>query len=153
MWTANRNGENWNRPSNPRWPSTPKPLYLLDGDRFDEARPAPDVPGTVEYAHWSPDGGKVLLGVAGLGADLSRGQGSGTYSKQVRERPAWFPEVEDGTNDAGWRSLWVYTVATGELAQVSPAGLNCWEAGWCGPGRVATIRPAHRGRTGGTPRT
>lgn len=114
-------------------------LHLLDGDRFGEARPAPEVPGTVEYAHWSPDGAKVLLGVAGLGADLAGGQGSGTNSEEAEERPSWFPELDDGTRDAGWRSLWVYDVATGEAAQVSPAGLNCWEAGWCGPGRVVAI--------------
>ncbi|WP_410665481.1 prolyl oligopeptidase family serine peptidase [Amycolatopsis sp. lyj-84] len=114
-------------------------LYLLDHDRFGEARPAPELPGHVEYAHWSPDGGKVLLGVAGFGADLSGGQGSGTASKPDRERPSWFPEVDDGTYGTGWRSLWVHTVATGESTQVSPAGMNCWEAGWCGPGRIVAI--------------
>lgn len=113
-------------------------LHLLD-DRFGEARPAPVVPGTVEYAHWSPDGGKVLLGVAGIGADLAGGQGSGTNAKRTGDKPSWFPEVDDGTHDGGWRSLWVLTVATGELTQVSPAGLNCWEAGWCGAGRVVAI--------------
>ncbi|WIV54052.1 S9 family peptidase [Amycolatopsis nalaikhensis] len=114
-------------------------LHLLDGDHFGEARPAPEVPGTVEYVHWSPDGDKLLLGVAGLGAELSGGQGSGRNSQQARERPSWFPEVDDGTDDAGWRSLWVLTVSTGELTQVSPAGLNCWEAGWCGADRVVAI--------------
>ncbi|MFD2468989.1 S9 family peptidase [Amycolatopsis silviterrae] len=114
-------------------------LYLLASDGFGEARPAPEVPGTVEYACWSPDGSRVLLGVAGLGAELSGGQGSGTNSKQVREKPSWFPKLDDGTNAAGWRSLWVYTVASDELTQVSPEGLNCWEAAWCGPDRVVAV--------------
>src|SRR5579875_3630042 len=51
-------------------------LHLLDGG-FGEAVAAPEVPGTVEYLSWSPDGRHLLLGVAGLGADLSGGQGSG----------------------------------------------------------------------------
>ncbi|MFI5587282.1 prolyl oligopeptidase family serine peptidase [Amycolatopsis sp. NPDC051758] len=114
-------------------------LYLLDVGGFGEARPAPEVPGTVEYLHWSPDGSKVLLGVAGLGADLSGGQGSGTNVRQSEEKPSWYPKLDDGTQDGGWRSLWVCTVATGEPAQVSPAGTNCWEAGWCGPDQVVAI--------------
>ena len=114
-------------------------LYLLDVGGFGEARPAPEVPGTVEYLHWSPDGSKVLLGVAGLGADLSGGQGSGTNVRQSEEKPSWYPKLDDGTQDGGWRSLWVCTVATGEPAQVSPAGMNCWEAGWCGPDQVVAI--------------
>ncbi|WP_081655435.1 S9 family peptidase [Amycolatopsis orientalis] len=114
-------------------------LYLLDTGRLGEARPAPEVPGTVEYAHWSPDGRKVLLGVAGLGADLSGGQGSGTNVKQKRERPSWYPQLDDGSKNTGWRTLWVCAVATGELVRVSPAGMNCWEAGWCGPDQVVAI--------------
>lgn len=114
-------------------------LYLLADDRFGEAQAAPAVPGTVEYAHWSPDGEKVLLGVAGLGADLAGGQGSGTNARQAGEKPSWFPKLDDGTHEGGWRSLWVYTVATGEVTRVSPAGLNCWEAAWCGTGQVVAI--------------
>ncbi|GAA3573299.1 S9 family peptidase [Amycolatopsis ultiminotia] len=114
-------------------------LQLLPDGRLGEALPAPEVPGTVEYAHWSPDGERILLGVAGLGAELSGGQGSGTNAKQQREKPSWFPEIDDGTDDAAWRSLWVYTVSTEELTRLSPEGLNCWEAGWCGPDRVVAI--------------
>ncbi|MEU9883888.1 S9 family peptidase [Sphaerisporangium sp. NPDC051011] len=112
-------------------------LHLLGDGRLGEALPAPEVPGTVEYAHWSPDGREILLGVAGLGAELSGGQGSGTNAKRERDKPSWFPEVDDGTDDAAWRSLWVYTVATNALTRLSPEGLNCWEAGWCGRQVVA----------------
>ncbi|HEY2058614.1 MAG TPA: S9 family peptidase, partial [Amycolatopsis sp.] len=114
-------------------------LHLLPDDGLGEARPAPEVPGTVEYAHWSPDGAAILLGVAGLGAELSGGQGSGTNSKRKTEKPSWFPAVEDGTDDGAWRSLWVYTPATDTLKRLSPEGLNCWEAGWCGPDQVVVI--------------
>src|SRR5205807_1686910 len=43
-------------------------LYLLD-PVGGAARPGPVVEGWVEYLHWSPDGKRILLGVAGHGAD------------------------------------------------------------------------------------
>ncbi|WP_240434453.1 S9 family peptidase [Streptomyces sp. YIM 130001] len=114
-------------------------LYLLVDGTLGEAERAPAVPGTVEYLHWSPDGRRILLGVAGLGADLSGGQGSGTNRGSGGGAPAWFPKVDGDVADEAWRSLWSYTVATGALERVSPQGLNCWEAGWCGPDRIAAI--------------
>jgi dipeptidyl aminopeptidase/acylaminoacyl peptidase len=43
-------------------------LYLLADGQLGEAWPAPAVPGTAEYLAWSPDGTRILLGVAGLGS-------------------------------------------------------------------------------------
>src|SRR5438309_7237668 len=54
-------------------------------------------------------------------------------------RSSWYPEVEAGTPEDAWRSLWLYTPASGELAGVSPDGLNVWEAAWSGPGHVLAI--------------
>lgn len=113
-------------------------LFLLRGDRLGEAVAAPEVPGTVEYARWSPDGRRVLLGVAGLGADLAGAQGSGTITATASAQ-SWQPLVETGDEDDAWRSLWVYTVETGELTRLSPEGTNCWEAGWCGPDQVVVV--------------
>ncbi|MBP2367526.1 S9 family peptidase [Pseudonocardia parietis] len=114
-------------------------LYLLE-ERFGEAVAAPEVLGTVEYAHWSPDGRRVLLGVAGLGADLAGAQGSGTVGAAAATAPeSWQPLVETGEDDDAWRSLWAYTVGTGELTRLSPQGTNCWEAEWCGPDRVVVV--------------
>ena len=62
-------------------------LYLLD-PISGAARPTPPVEGWVEYLHWSPDGKRILLGVAGHGADISGGQGAVT-SKQVAEGSAF----------------------------------------------------------------
>lgn len=105
-------------------------LFLLPSNHFGEAVAAPTVPGTIEYAHWSPDGRQLLLGVAGLGADLAGGQGSGTTPVEAdSEAPGWQPRVEVGDDDSGWRSLWLYTIETGEVSQLSPEGMNCWEAG------------------------
>jgi dipeptidyl aminopeptidase/acylaminoacyl peptidase len=114
-------------------------LYLLTEAELGEARPAQPVPGTVEYLAWSPDGTRMLLGVAGLGAEMADAQGSGTAGTSESGLPDWYPDVEAGAPEDAWRSLWVYTPASGELAMVSPDGLNVWEAAWCGPGHVLAI--------------
>jgi dipeptidyl aminopeptidase/acylaminoacyl peptidase len=114
-------------------------LYVLAAGQFGEARPAPAVPGTVEYLAWSPDGMRILLGVAGLGAEMADAQGSGRAGSGESGLPPWYPEVEAGTPEDAWRSLWLYTPASGELAQISPDGLNVWEAAWSGPGHVLAI--------------
>jgi dipeptidyl aminopeptidase/acylaminoacyl peptidase len=113
-------------------------LQLLGGS-FGEARAAATVPGTIEYLSWSPDGASVLLGVAGLGADLSGGQGSGTTARPTVDVPAWMPRVEEGVSEDAWRSLWVYDVATDAVRRLSPEGLNPWEACWLGSSTVLAI--------------
>lgn len=118
-------------------------LYLLADGQLGEAWPAPAVSGTVEYLAWSPDGTRILLGVAGLGAEMADAQGSGTVGSGESRLPSWYPQVETGTLEDAWRSLWVYTPASGELARVSPDGLNVWEG--CTPAaRLCT--PAGPGR-------
>src|SRR5438876_359102 len=114
-------------------------LYLLADGQLGEARPAPAVPGTVEYLAWSPDGTRILLGVAGLGAEMADAQGSGTVGSGESGLPSWYPEVEAGTPEDALRSLWLYTPASGELARVSAGGLNVREAAWSGPGHVLAI--------------
>src|SRR3984885_10041646 len=114
-------------------------LYLLAGGELGEARPAPAVPGTIEYLAWSPDGARILLGVAGLGAEMADAQGSGTAGAGQSGLPSWYPQVEAGTPEDAWRGLWLYTLASGELARVSPDGLNVWEGAWSGPGHVLAI--------------
>jgi dipeptidyl aminopeptidase/acylaminoacyl peptidase len=114
-------------------------LYLLADGQLGEARPAPAVPGTVEYLAWSPDGTRILLGVAGPGAEMADAQGSGTVGTGESALPSWYPQVEAGTPAEAWRSLWLFTPASGELARVSPDGLNVWEADWSGAGHVLAI--------------
>jgi len=114
-------------------------LYLLTDGQLGEARPAPAIPGTAEYLRWSPDGTRILLGVAGLGAEMADAQGSGTAGSGESGLPSWYPEVEAGAPEDAWRSLWLYTPASGDLARISPAGLNVWEAAWSGPGHVLAI--------------
>jgi dipeptidyl aminopeptidase/acylaminoacyl peptidase len=114
-------------------------LYLLADGQLGEARPAPDVPGTVEYLAWSPDSSRILLGVAGLGAEMADAQGSGTAGSDESGLPAWYPQLEAGTPEDAWRSLWLYSPVSGELTKISPDGLNVWEAAWSGPGHVLAV--------------
>lgn len=97
------------------------------------------VPGSVEQLAWSPDGRSVLLGVAELGADLAGGQGSGRIGAVDTDVPSWHPEVESGSEPAGWRSAWVLDVASGEAARWSPEGLNAWEVTWLGSDALLAI--------------
>src|SRR5262252_8432090 len=114
-------------------------LYLLADGQLGEAQPAPAVPGTVEYLAWSPDGTRILLGVAGPGAEMADAQGSGTVGSGESGLPSWYPEVETGTPEDAWRGVWLYTPGSGELAKVSPDGLNVWEAAWSGSEHVLVI--------------
>lgn len=120
-------------------------LYLLAADGFGEAAATPQVPGTVEYADWSPDGQRILLCVAGLGADLAGGQGSGSTATDDQDLPSWHPVVEADVPANAWRSVWLYVPGTGELTRLSPDGMNCWEAGWCGPDQVVAITSSRPG--------
>lgn len=107
-------------------------LYVLSGATFSEVHAAPAVPGTVEYATWSPDGSRILLGVAEPGADIAGGFGSGTTKTATCHVPEWYPVVDDGASRSGWRSLWHYDTRNDELRRWSPDGTNVWEATWVG---------------------
>jgi dipeptidyl aminopeptidase/acylaminoacyl peptidase len=113
-------------------------LYVLDAGRVGEARPGPELDGTIEYAAWSPDGDSILLGVAPLEADKPGAEGSGTEDAPG-EAPSWLPEVERGDGTGEWRQLFVHGPATNDGRQVSRDGLTVWEAAWCGPGRIAAV--------------
>lgn len=114
-------------------------LYLLGRGAVGEARSAPPVEGMVEYFSWSPDGRRILLGVAGLGADLAGMQGGGTTVKAGDGLPSWMPKISTGDAEHLWRRLWVYDTATGETRPVNRKGLNVWEADWCGDRAVAAV--------------
>ncbi len=114
-------------------------LYLLKATRLGEPIPTPPVEGTVEYLAWAPDGRAILLGVAGYGADLAGGQGSGTTAAAAEDAPDWLPEVDSGPAANQWRRLWLYDLTSGESRAVSRAGLNVWEAAWAGPDQVLAV--------------
>jgi dipeptidyl aminopeptidase/acylaminoacyl peptidase len=112
-------------------------LYLLSGD-VGEARPAPKVKGIVEYIAWSPDGTRILMGVAEEGAELAGAQGSGRETI-TEDLPGWMPQVRSTSSPAGWRRLYMYDVANDAVSVWSRDGLNVWEAAWAGPHDVVAV--------------
>jgi len=113
-------------------------LYLLD-PVSGASQPAARVNGWVEYLQWSPDGKRVLLGVACHGADVAGAQGAVTSKQGASEAPSWMPEVAPADTGDGWRSVWVFDLAADSVRQVSPVGLNFWEATWCGADSFAAL--------------
>jgi dipeptidyl aminopeptidase/acylaminoacyl peptidase len=113
-------------------------LHLLDR-ASGAVRSVPNADGWIEYLQWSTDGNRILLGVAGYGADIAGGQGA-ISSQQADAAPAsWMPSVETGREDYRWRRVWVYDVATDHVVQASPDGVNVWEAVWCGKEAYAAV--------------
>lgn len=113
-------------------------LYLLDYDTGAiTAAPRPE--GWVEYHHWSPDGKRILLGVAGYGSDTAGVQGAVTSKKADENLPSWIPSVDTGDEAQQWRRAWVYELETGKLKPFSPVGCNIWEAVWCGNNAIAAV--------------
>ena len=113
-------------------------LFLLDWNTR-EVTPGPAVDGWIETLEWSPDGGRILLVVAGHGAELSSGQGAVQTDQRSRDEPGWLPRVIGSATDEAWRSAWVVDLATGDANRVSRPGRNIWEASWCGRHRLAVV--------------
>jgi dipeptidyl aminopeptidase/acylaminoacyl peptidase len=97
------------------------------------------VPGTIENLQFAPDGRHILLGVAGHGADVSGGEGSGTTARPADGLPDWMPLALAGPTADEWRSAWVVEVETGKARQVSAEGTNVWEAAWSGPAALLAV--------------
>jgi dipeptidyl aminopeptidase/acylaminoacyl peptidase len=116
-------------------------LYLLD-PRTSAVKQAARIDGWVEYLQWSPDGKRILLGVAGHGADVAGGQGAVASKQAAEQLPSWIPTIETGDEEFRWRRIWVYELATDEVRLVSKININVWEANWCGNDRlVAVVSP------------
>jgi dipeptidyl aminopeptidase/acylaminoacyl peptidase len=113
-------------------------LYLLDTES-GAVSPTPAVEGWVEYLHWSPDGKRILLGVAGHGADIAGTQGAVTSRKLADDVPPWMPILETGEESNRWRRAWVYERDSGRVRQVTRSDTNVWEAVWCGNERLAAV--------------
>lgn len=107
-------------------------LFISNADNLDRPASTPLIDGFVEYLHWSPDGSKILLGVAGLGADLAGCQGGATITAKREDLPEWMPKIDTGDATNLWRSIFVYDLNTNSTTKVSPDGVNFWEANWHG---------------------
>jgi len=93
-----------------------------------------EIPGSVENVHWSPDGARLLLLAADLGADRAGAESATKIEEKGAEaqdpkvfRPALF-----------WRRLWLVDAATGVTRDVTPEGVNVFEFGWAG-GKVVAV--------------
>ncbi len=113
-------------------------LYLLDLPS-GECHATPAVEGWVEYLQWSPNGRRVLLGVAGHGADVAGAQGAATTKTAAQDLPAWLPTVDTGEEAYRWRRAWVYDLEENRVSQTGPADSNIWEAAWCGNEAITAI--------------
>ena len=113
-------------------------LYLLDADS-GECRAAPTVEGWVEYFHWSPNGRRILLGVAGHGADVSGAQGAASSKTAAQDLPPWLPTVDTGEEAYRWRRAWVYDLGENSISEVGPADSNIWEAAWCSNDAITAV--------------
>jgi len=114
-------------------------LYLLNGDGTGPVRAAPSVPGLVEYFAWSDDSQRILLGVAGFGADLAGCQGGHTTVRKSDALPQWIPTIDSGDAQNLWRRIFVFDLDSGTAQPVSPEGRNFWEATWVGRHRIAVV--------------
>jgi len=93
-----------------------------------------EIPGSVEDISWSPDGAKLLVLAADLGADKA---GAETATK-VRETGADPDDPKVLRPAQFWRRLWLVDAASGETRDVTPENVNVFEFGWAG-GKVAAI--------------
>ena len=113
-------------------------LYLLDAES-GECSATPPVDGWVEYLHWSPNGRRILLGVAGHGADVAGAQGAATSKTVAQDLPAWLPTVDTGEEACRWRRAWIYDLDENRISQLSPADTNVWECAWCGNDAITAV--------------
>ena len=100
----------------------------VDGSELGE------IPGSVEDIQWSPDGARLLVLAADLGADRA---GADTATK-VSEAGADPQDPKVFRPAEFWRRLWLVDAATGEARNVTPEHVNVFEFGWAG-GLVAAI--------------
>ena len=113
-------------------------LCLADvGDAAVEE--APPIDGVIETLSWSRDGSKLLLGVAGFGADIAGCQGGATTVRRPDTLPDWSPSVDTGNSDNLWRIAYVFDLSTRVYRRASPPGLNIWECAWLSATELVTV--------------
>ena len=96
--------------------------------------PNGEITGSVEEICWSPDGSRLLVLAADIGADRA-GADSAT---KIQEAGAEAEDPKVFRPARFWRRLWLVDVAGGETRAVSPDGVNVFEFGWAG-GKIAAV--------------
>jgi dipeptidyl aminopeptidase/acylaminoacyl peptidase len=113
-------------------------LHILDLST-GAVHATPPVDGWVEYLHWSVDGTRILLAVAGHGADVAGGQGAVTSSRHPYGDAAWMPTVETNDADHQRRHVWLYDLKTDCVHRLQGREHNVWEAAWCGANHIVAV--------------
>jgi dipeptidyl aminopeptidase/acylaminoacyl peptidase len=113
-------------------------LFLADAAGKNEVA-MPRIEGVIETLSWSPDGSRLLLGVAGFGADIAGAQGGATTVRKGDGLPSWSPSIDTGDADNLWRIAYAFDVATRGYRRISPKGLNIWEAQWLNDGTLIAV--------------
>lgn len=118
---------------------------LLRGSKDDEPRRLAVVDGTVEELRWSPEGGRLALRVAALGASRPGALGSGKVVA-TSAGESWRPQVSEGVDDQ-WRSVWVGD-EDGGFVRISPEGITVWEVSWLDRDRLLVLVSDEPGESG-----
>ena len=98
-----------------------------------EALPLGEIPGSVEDLQWSPDGKRLLVLAADMGADRAGIQAATKIAEQDAEKDD--PKVTRPFE--AWRRLYLVDAETGETRAASPERVNVFEFDWDGRKAVA----------------
>jgi dipeptidyl aminopeptidase/acylaminoacyl peptidase len=98
-----------------------------------EALPLGDIPGSVEDIAWSPEGTRLLVLAADMGADRAGIEAATKIAEQDGEEDD--PKVTRPFQ--AWRRLYLVDSETGETTVASPEGVNVFELDWDGRNVVA----------------
>jgi dipeptidyl aminopeptidase/acylaminoacyl peptidase len=93
-----------------------------------------EIPGSVEDIHWSPDGSRLLVLAADLGADKAGAESA----LKIQEADAKEEDPKVVRPGKFWRRLWLVDAESGETRDVTPEGVNVFEVGWAG-GKAAAV--------------
>jgi dipeptidyl aminopeptidase/acylaminoacyl peptidase len=107
-------------------------VYLL-GPGAGEARPVGDIAGSVEDLIWSPDGRRLLVLAADLGADRAGIQAA----TKIQEEGGGEEDPKVTRPFESWRRLFTVDDETGATEEVGPEGLHVFEVDWDGERAVA----------------
>ena len=107
-------------------------VYLL-GPGPGEARPVGSIDGSVERLSWSPDGRRLLVLAADIGADRAGIQAA----TKIQEEGAKEEDPKVKRPFEAWRRLFTIDVETGATEEVGPEGVHVFEVDWDGERAVA----------------
>jgi dipeptidyl aminopeptidase/acylaminoacyl peptidase len=111
-------------------------LFLAEADQLSTRRQGPQLAGeVVESFAWSPDGSRILIQTADVGADAAGSASTSRIGSAQLEKPSWMPTVDTGSHDNLWRRARIWHLSAGTLVDIGEPGWSVWEADWLGSDR------------------